>query len=155
ASLPAAVWQQHAPPLWAMLLALAGTLWLLLPAGFPSRWAGLVLMLPVFLQPPPAPAHGGAWITTLDVGQGLAAGVHTANRTLLYDTGPMLGPEIDSGERIVVPYLRSAGVTQLEAMVVSHNDLDHSGGAISVLAEVDTEEFISSLAKDSPELKLA
>ena len=39
-----------------MVLAVAGTLWLLLPRGFPSRWAGLALMLPVFTLPPQAVA---------------------------------------------------------------------------------------------------
>jgi competence protein ComEC len=155
AALPAAVWQQHAPPLWAMLVALAGTLWLLLPAGFPSRWAGLALMLPVFVLPPPSPAQGEAWITTLDVGQGLAAAVRTTNRTLLYDAGPMLGPEIDSGERIILPYLRATGTVQLDTLLVSHNDLDHTGGVISILAELDAEELLSSLPPESPELTLA
>ena len=41
ASLPAALWQQHVPPLWATLLALTGVAWLLLPRGFPWRAAGL------------------------------------------------------------------------------------------------------------------
>jgi hypothetical protein len=31
AALPAALWQQHVPPLWATLLALCGVVWLLLP----------------------------------------------------------------------------------------------------------------------------
>jgi competence protein ComEC len=34
AALLLAVWQQAAPPPWSVLLALAGSLWLLLPRGF-------------------------------------------------------------------------------------------------------------------------
>ena len=154
-SLPAALWQQHAPPLWAVLLALAGTLWLLLPAGFPSRWLGLALMLPVFALPPPVPARGEAWVTTLDVGHGLAVVVRTANHALLYDAGPMLGPEADAGERIVLPFLRAAGVERLDAMLVTHNDLDHSGGAVSVLEGIGVGEFLSSLPDSHPALSLA
>jgi len=150
ASLPAAVWQQHAPPPWAVALALLGTLWLLLPRGFPSRWAGLALMAPVFAVPAPVPAPGEAWVTTLDVGQGLAVVVRTASRALLYDAGPLLGPDTDSGERIVLPYLRASGVRRLDAMVVTHNDLDHAGGAISVLEALEVDEFLSSLAPGSP-----
>ncbi len=40
-SLPAAVWQQHAPPWWAVPLALLGTIWVLAPRGMPGRWLGL------------------------------------------------------------------------------------------------------------------
>ncbi len=58
AALPGALWQQHAPPAWAVPLALAGTLWLLLPRGFPARWLGLVSFLPLFFIFPPRPAPG-------------------------------------------------------------------------------------------------
>ena len=69
-------------------LALAGVAWLLAPRGMPWRATGLALMLPAVVLPPPAPAPGEAWLTTLDVGQGLAVLVRTANRALLYDAGP-------------------------------------------------------------------
>ncbi|MGE0875218.1 MAG: DNA internalization-related competence protein ComEC/Rec2 [Burkholderiales bacterium] len=155
AALPAALWQQHAPPLWAVLLALAGTLWLLLPRGFPSRWAGLALMLPVFMVQPPAPAQGEAWVTTLDVGQGLAVAVRTAGRTLLYDAGPMLGADTDAGERIVLPYLRASGVSAIDAMVLTHSDSDHTGGALSVLDEMPVAELLSSLEPGHPVIDFA
>jgi len=154
ASLPVAVWQQHVPPLWSVLLALAGVLWLLAPRGTPWRLSGLALMLPAVALPPPAPAPGEAWITTLDVGQGLAVLVRTANRSLLYDAGPAFGIEADSGERIIAPYLRAAGVGRLDAMVVTHNDTDHSGGAASVLENFEVDEMYSSLAGGHPLLGL-
>jgi competence protein ComEC len=150
ASLPVAVWQQHAPPLWAVLLALAGVAWLLAPRGLPWRAAGLALMLPAVALPPPAPAQGEAWITTLDVGQGLAVLVRTANRALLYDAGPALGAEADSGERIIAPYLRAAGVERLDAMIVTHNDNDHAGGAASVVENFEVDALLSSLPAGHP-----
>jgi len=36
---PLAVWQAPQPDLPATALALAGTLWMLLPRGWPMRWA--------------------------------------------------------------------------------------------------------------------
>jgi competence protein ComEC len=150
AALPAAVWQQHAPPLWALLLALAGVLWLLAPRGFPWRAAGLALMLPAIALPPPAPAPGEAWIITLDVGQGLAVLVRTANRALLYDAGPALGADADSGERIIAPYLRASGVARLDAMIVTHNDNDHAGGAASVTENFEVDALLSSLPERHP-----
>ena len=146
AALPGALWQQHVPPVWAAAAAIAGALWLLAPRGVPSRAAGLALMAPAFSFAPPAPAAGEAWITALDVGQGLAVVVRTAGHTLLYDAGPTYGPEADSGGRIVVPMLRGAGVERLDMMVVSHEDIDHLGGALSVLETLEVRTLASSLA---------
>ena len=150
AALPAAVWQQHAPPFWALLLALAGVAWLLAPRGLPWRVGGLALMLPAVALPPPAPSPGEAWITTLDVGQGLAVLVRTANRALLYDAGPALGADADSGERIIAPYLRASGIARLEAMIVTHNDNDHAGGAASVTENFEVDALLSSLPERHP-----
>ena len=150
ASLPGAVWQQHAPPLWALLLALAGIGWLLAPRGMPWRAAGLALMLPAVALPVPAPAPGDAWITTLDVGQGLAVLVRTANRALLYDAGPAFGAEADSGERIIAPYLRAEGIERLDAMIVTHNDNDHAGGAVSVIENFEVDALLTSLPAGHP-----
>lgn len=155
ASLPAAVWQQHAPPLWALLLALAGVAWLLAPRGLPWRAAGCALMLPAVALPPPAPLPGEAWIITLDVGQGLAVLVRTANRALLYDAGPAFGTDADSGERIIVPYLQAAGVARLDAMIVTHDDNDHAGGAGSVLENFEVDALLSSLPDGHPLLGAA
>jgi competence protein ComEC len=150
AGLPGALWEQHVPPLWSVLLALAGVAWLLAPRGVPWRIAGVALMAPAFAAAPPAPAHGVAWITALDVGQGLAVVVRTAGRTLLYDTGPAFGAEADSGGRIVVPALRAAGVSRIDAMVLSHEDLDHIGGALTVLETFEVEALHSSLPPPHP-----
>jgi competence protein ComEC len=124
--------------------------WLLAPRGVPWRASGLALMLPAAALPAPVPAPGEAWITTLDAGQGLAVVVRTAHRTLLYDAGPQFGPDADSGERIVAPFLRASGVARLDALVVTHDDMDHAGGAASVLAAFETEELLSSLSAAHP-----
>ena len=145
ASLPGALWLQHVPPVWAIVAAMAGAVWLLAPRGVPSRPAGVALMLPAFALVPPAPAPGEAWITTLDVGQGLAVVVRTATRTLLYDAGPAYGPEADSGGRVVVPLLRGAGIERLDMMVLSHEDTDHLGGALTVLETFEVRALASSL----------
>ncbi|HXT22704.1 MAG TPA: DNA internalization-related competence protein ComEC/Rec2 [Thermoanaerobaculia bacterium] len=145
ASLPGALWQQHVPPLWAVLAALAGAAWVLAPRGVPWRAAGLALMAPAFAVALPAPAQGEAWITTFDVGQGLAVLVRTAHRAVLYDTGPAFGAEYDSGSRVLVPALRGAGIGALDLVVLSHEDGDHLGGALSVLESFEVAALASSL----------
>jgi len=145
AALPLAVWQTRVPPLWSVPFALAGIAWLLAPRGVPWRATGIALMLPAFALPAPTPPRGEAWLSVLDVGQGLAVVVRTESRTLLYDAGPAYGSQGDSGERIVLPMLGAAGVQRLDALVLSHDDTDHSGGAVSVLEGLETDVLLSSL----------
>jgi competence protein ComEC len=102
-------------------------------------------MAPAFALAPAAPAAGEAWITTLDVGQGLAVLVRTSSRALLYDAGPAFGPDADSGGRVVLPMLRGAGIARLDAMVLTHEDLDHIGGALTVMETVEVGALSSSL----------
>ena len=149
AALPGALWQQHAPAPWAVALALAGVAWMLAPRGVPGRACGLALLAPAFILRPPAPLPGDAWITTLDVGQGLAVLVQTTTRTLVYDAGPAFG-ESDSGGRILVPELRSRGTNRVDLMVLTHEDSDHIGGALTVLETMEVEALASSLPPRHP-----
>ena len=146
--LPDAVWQQHAPPAWAVPIAVAGALWMLLPRGFPARWVGAMMMLPLFLSMPAKLSPGELRVTVLDVGQGLAVVVRTRSHALLYDTGPAFTEQIDAGGRIVVPYLRAAGLSRLDGMVIRHDNSDHSGGALSVLQAFPVGWVASSLPKE-------
>ena len=155
ARLPSAVWHQHAPLAWTVPLALAGIAWLLLPRGFPARALGLVLVLPLFAASPAGPRAGELWITVLDVGQGLSVLARTERHALLYDAGPAFNAAADSGSRVIVPYLRGEGIAALDALVVSHDDRDHSGGAASVLEAIPVGVLWSSLSPDHALLEAA
>ena len=147
--LPAANWQQHAPPLWAALAGAIGVLWLLAPRGVPARMLGLAWLAPLFVVVPPPPASGAFRVTVLDVGQGLAVLVQTHAHALLYDTGPRFNDTADAGNRIIAPMLRSTGIRALDALVVSHQDSDHSGGALSLLQTVPVGWLDSSLPEQN------
>ena len=153
AELPNAVWQSHAPPLWAAGLALIGVMWLLAPRGAPLRIVGAVLAMPVFFGSPPGPQEGELWVHLLDVGQGLATVVRTAHHSLVYDTGPRWNPDADSGSRIVVPFLRGEGIRELDALIITHADDDHSGGAKSVIDARKPKWVMTSMAADSEGLE--
>lgn len=145
AALPHSVWQQHAPPVWTLLPAMLGVFWILLPRGFPLRYLGWLGFLPMLFVVPIKPKSGEMDVTVLDVGQGLAVMVQTAHHQLLYDTGPQFSSQSDSGSRIIVPFLRGQGIEQLNGLMVSHNDVDHSGGMASVLAQIPVQWVASAL----------
>ncbi len=147
---PVAIWTAPIPAWWMFVAALAGTLWLLAPAGWPARWLGLAGLFSLFLNTPSHPKDGEMWVTAFDVGQGTALLVETANRRLLYDTGPAYSAESDGGNRVILPYLRARGISALDVMVVSHSDNDHSGGALSILDEIEVASVHSSLPDDHP-----
>jgi competence protein ComEC len=69
---------------------------------------------------------------------------------LLYDTGPRFNETADAGNRIIAPTLRALGVARLDGVVVSHQDSDHSGGALSLLQTVPVDWFASSLPPENP-----
>ncbi len=145
ADLPVAVWQQHAPPAWTVLAGFGGVLWLLLPRGFPLRWLGAIALLPMFLIVPEPPGAGELRATVLDVGQGLAVVLQTEHHAMLYDTGPRYSEEADSGNRVILPFLRAAGIGRLDGLVLTHDDNDHTGGAASVLQGVAVDWLASPL----------
>jgi competence protein ComEC len=149
-AIPAAVWRAPAPQAWVFLLALGGTLWMLMPRGWPHRWAGAVAWLPLLLQLPDHPDVGKFRVTAFDVGQGMALLVETAGHRLLYDTGPGYAPGADAGSRVLLPYLRMRGIGALDGMVVSHGDTDHTGGALALLGELKLGWVASSLTAGHP-----
>ena len=135
-------WLPSNLPLWAWLLAAAGALLLLLPAGVPLRLPGLALLLPALLLPTQHLDDGRADVWVLDVGQGLAVLVRTREHSLLYDAGPRFG-DFDTGERIVLPSLRAMNLRRLDLMLLSHADNDHAGGAAAIRAGMPVSRVIS------------
>ncbi len=144
-----ALWSQHAPPYWAVLLALAGVAWLLAPKLTPHRWLGALWCAPLFTVSPISPARGEFRVTVLDVGQGTAVVVRTHLHTLVYDAGPRWTDDSDAGSRVVAPYLRASGSKQIDGLVISHLDLDHSGGANSLLRGMPVAWMLTSVFNDA------
>ena len=134
-ALPQPMLDVAAPVLPVALLGFVGALLVLLPVGWPRRWIGLLGLVPLFLGGPGRPGEGGLRVTVFDVGQGQSLLLQTARHDLLFDAGPAVGTN-DAGERTVLPQLRALGVRRLDTFIVSHNDIDHRGGAASVLAGI-------------------
>ncbi len=150
ASVPGASVAVPAPGLVALAAGCAGCALLLAPRGVPRRALGALALAPLATVPPDRPGPGELRVTALDVGQGMAAVVQVGDRTLVYDTGPTLGPQLDAGARTIVPWLRATGTRRVDLLVVSHRDDDHSGGARSLLRLHRVDAFASSLPDAHP-----
>jgi competence protein ComEC len=133
------------PNFWILICTLIGFLLLLVPIGWPGRWLGIVWLLPLWFYQPAKPAIGEVWLSLLDVGQGLAVVVQTATHTLVYDAGAKHNDNIDMGESVVLPYLRTLNIHQLDMLVISHGDNDHIGGAAALLAALPITSLITSV----------
>lgn len=126
------------------LLALAGLGIAVAPYGLPWRRLGWLLMLPALFWRPAQPEAGYWSLTALDVGQGSAVVIRSAKHTLVFDTGLRHSADSDEGLRTVVPYLRSLGVKTIDALVVSHADMDHVGGTRAILMAFPVRQTFSS-----------
>ncbi len=72
-------------------------------------------------------------LTVFDVGQGESMLIETGAHTLLVDTGGApFGGGIDIGRRVLAPALWARGIRSLDALLVTHGDPDHLGGAVAV-----------------------
>jgi competence protein ComEC len=143
ASTPLSLWYLPETSPIAVLLALVGAGWLLMPRGTPGRALALMLWLPLLWPDRHAPHDGDVEATAIDVGQGLSVLLRTRHHALLYDMGPAVPDGFDAGERAVVPVLHARGVPTLDRMVVSHADLDHVGGLASVRHEVPGRDLLA------------
>lgn len=127
----------------------AGLVWALLAAIclFQPVQPRLRALTPLFLLPVfmvyQAPFPGSLRVTVLDVGQGLAVVLETGRYRLLYDTGPAFG-EQDAGRSVILPSLRQQGIHRLDRLLLSHDDLDHTGGAASVLASLPVTDVLGA-----------
>ena len=100
----------------AAVVVIASAAWLT-PAA-PTTWA------------PPA----GLRVTFLDVGQGDAVLLETPRARVLVDQGP---PEGEAAAQLV-----DMGVRSLSALVLTHPERDHVGGAADVLRRVDVGQVL-------------
>ena len=73
-------------------------------------------------------------LTVFDVGQAESMLLQTGSHTLLVDTGGApFGGGIDVGRRVLAPALWARGLRSLAALLVTHGDPDHLGGAVAVV----------------------
>jgi competence protein ComEC len=75
------------------------------------------------------PGPGEARLTFLAVGHGDAAVLELPGAVLVIDAGD--SPRV--AEQILLPFLRHRGIARLDAVLITHPDRDHYGGAAALL----------------------
>ena len=133
-----------AAPLWCAVAGVMGGLLMAMKLPWHWRGLGLPLMLPVLLWQPVRPNTGQFDVLGADIGQGNALLVRTQHHSLVYDSGPRFSRESDAGNRVLVPLLRALG-ERIDMLVLSHRDIDHSGGAAAILTMQPQASLLSSI----------
>ena len=107
----------------------------------PKFWAALCIS-PVFLV---AWVKSDPQLSVIDVGQGQAVLIQDSTQRTLVDTGGFYDEtKFSIGQNVVVPYLKSQGVAQLDRVILSHLDQDHSGALDSVLQAIPVENLMAN-----------
>ncbi|MDB5818417.1 MAG: hypothetical protein JWQ11_2057 [Rhizobacter sp.] len=150
ASTPNALWSAPVAPLHAQIAGLVAGLLLVARLPWQLRLLSIPLAIPLLFPAVDRPTPGHFDVLAADVGQGTAVLVRTHDHVLLYDAGPAYGPDSDAGQRILLPLLQAMGETRLDAMILSHRDLDHVGGAMSIADGVQVDKLLSSLEPEHP-----
>jgi len=118
-------------------------IWVVFPPGWPGRTLAGVALVALLLYQPPRPRDSCADIDVLDVGQGLAIVVRTSRHVVIFDTGPAFRGGSNAAETVVLPFLASRGISRVDKLVVSHADLDHSGGVTAIKSAIDVADVRS------------
>ncbi len=132
--------------LWVILLMIAGSLWLLMPRGWPGRSLGILLLIPVINITAHKPPAGQIRLTMLDVGQGLAMVIQTRQHTMVYDTGDNYSAQFNMADSVIIPFLRSRGIRHIDRLIISHTDRDHAGSYKELIKHFSVAEIISGEA---------
>jgi len=117
--------------------------------GLAVKHLAWILLAALFFLKDPGLKSEQLRMTVLDVGQGLAVVIETANHTLVYDAGMQTPSGFNTGKAVVKPYLQWRGIQNVDLAIVSHNDNDHAGGMHWLIDNMDVHQLMIS---NEPEL---
>lgn len=133
------------PPFYILPFALLGIFILLSPRGIPVKWLACLFLLPIILTKQDKPKSGEVTMTLLDVGQGLATVIETANHVLVFDTGAKYSETFNMGNSVIIPFLQYKGIRGIDTLIISHGDNDHIGGAHSIVTQTGVQKILTSV----------
>ena len=87
----------------------------------------------------------------VDVGQGTAVVLQRGRHGLVYDLGPRYG-SYSATKQQLLPFLRYQGIRELDYVVISHDDSDHTGDPAVLKATFPDALWVSDIARLQPDL---
>lgn len=91
-------------------------------------------------------------VTFIDVGQGDSILIQTeGKKTILIDGGgtpSYFDSDFDTGEDIILPFLYSKGINEIDIVVFTHFDDDHAKGLLSILKSMRVKNIVYGLPED-------
>ncbi len=116
---------------WGMAIQHRGRMWCCLP----------LVILPLWI-PALFADQEGFRMDTLAVGHGTCHVIRSGNTSLLVDAGSK--SNLDVGLNTVVPALRELGLRKLDAILLTHADLDHCAGLVDVMHHIPVGKLLVS-----------
>ena len=145
AAVPGAELRVPSPAVWQMLLFYlflgAGLFWWRRMAGWVAGALVMGMLVLWAWAPRDLPEPGNVRLTFLDVGQGDAALVETADGHAMLIDGGTASEKYDVGRMAVAPLLWDRGIRRLDLVVATHPQQDHVGGLAFVVSKFEVGEF--------------
>ena len=145
AAVPGAELRVPSPAVWQMLLFYlflgAGLFWWRRMAGWVAGALVMGMLVLWAWAPRDLPEPGNVRLTFLDVGQGDAALVETADGHVMLIDGGTASEKYDVGRMAVAPLLWDRGIRRLDLVVATHPQQDHVGGLAFVVSKFEVGEF--------------
>lgn len=64
------------------------------------------------------------------------------NKYIMIDTGKFIYPDSSTAKRITLEYLYDRNIKEIELLILTHYDADHSGGLIDIIKEIRVNKLI-------------
>ncbi|WP_322853495.1 DNA internalization-related competence protein ComEC/Rec2 [Acinetobacter sp. ANC 4558] len=113
-----------------------------MPKGVvPKSWS-IFCLVPIFVG---GKAPNQFEVLLLDVGQGQSVFIRNANKTMMLDTGGSYNEdEYSIGQQIILPFLAGQNAKQLDILMLSHLDQDHSGAYFKIRDKLKIEKLYAN-----------
>ncbi|MCF0260148.1 MAG: MBL fold metallo-hydrolase, partial [Erysipelotrichaceae bacterium] len=139
------IWHGMARPVFKLCLLTALILWLLYPVQ--KKW---ILAAALLVHPASYALDPFFHVYVLDVGQGdctLIVEPFQKSAVMIDAAGNLSGTLYKSS---IAPFLKSHGIRKLDALIITHDDLDHSGSKDAVLKDYPDCQLIEDLKTPVP-----
>ena len=90
------------------------------------------------------------YVEFIDVGQGDSSLIKYKNKSILIDTGGIMKyksdfvrvNDFDIGDDLLLPYLKSKGISNIHYLIITHGDFDHIGGSYGIVNNLKVNKVI-------------